>query len=196
MKELLFNLGGCPVRVYLVHIDEVYLDARDVAAAVAPDMKREDFLKEYPPYSEGEFRFLCVYSEDDFFRILRQVEKDGGYAPFLTDYLCDAVPDIRMQIATIAENRWQKDDQVRQLNQDLEMNLAERRKAEQRLEEQSKEFSAFLKRFTAVCADNGVLSRLLLEIRDQSEDKALRARITQVLKAASALNITDKDAER
>ena len=192
MKELLFNLGGCPVRVYLTDVDGVYLNALDVAAALKPKMKTEEFLKEYPPYPDVAFRSPCVYTEDDFFRILRQVDEDSDHAPFLTDYLHDAIPDIRMQIAMIAEARWQKDDQIRQLTEDMEMNLAERRKAEKRLADQSREFSACLKRFTVVCAENGVLSRLLLEIRRGSRSKALRARITEVLKTASALYPDDK----
>ena len=182
MKELLFNFGS-PLRVYLTDVEDVYLDAWDVAAAAMLCGDPEEFLREHPASFEDK-SLPKVYSEKEFFRIARNWERnEGGCWAFLTGYLLHAVPVIRTQIAMIAEEHWQKDDKVRQLEQDLEMNLAERRKAENQL-------AAVLNRFVRVCADNGVMSRLLLEISSQCESKMLRNRIVDTLKNNSALNPT------
>ena len=62
------------------------------------------------------------------------------------------------------------------------MNLKARREAEEKQQKSRKFFDALLDRFVHVCIENGIMARLLFEIREKSKDKVLNDRITDVLK--------------
>ena len=190
MKKLEFERDGLPFRVYLDRSGAVFVDVKDLYYGEDEQIFPE-ILADHPAtrYIAGR----PVWEESLFFHIWLDEMAADETAFF---YLCTVLPEIRQRQMIMAESDWQESDKVRQLEQDLAMNLSERRKAEERLAKQSSEFDAVLDRFVHICADNGAMSRLLLEISRKSDDKNLCARISDVLKKNAILNTRTKQEKR
>ena len=193
MKTLKFELDGQPLRVYLDRSGAVFVDVKDLIENVLADDKSvvDWNLEDHPAARMIGKR--PVWEESDFFHIWLD---DMAADKLIFFYLSTVQPKIRQELMIMAESDWQESDKVRQLEQDLAMNLSERRKAEERLAKQSSEFDAVLDRFVHICADNGAMSRLLLEISRKSDDKNLCARISDVLKKNAILNTKTKQEKR
>ena len=186
MKTLKFELDGRAFRVYVDRDGAVFVDVKDILGPVDDEKTVREYLADWP-YSK-----ICgrpVWEESDFFHIWLD---DMAADKLIFFYLSTVQPKIRQEVMIMAEKSWTESKKVRQLEEDLNMNLGERRKAEERLAKQSSEFDAVLDRFVHICADNGAMSRLLLEISRKSDDKNLCARISDVLKKNAILNTKTK----
>ena len=196
MKTLKFELDGRAWQTFRVYVDRdgaVFVDVKDLIENVLADDKSavDWYLEDHPAARMIGKR--PVWEESDFFHIWLD---DMAADELIFFYLSTVQPKIRQELMIMAESNWQESDKVRQLEQDLAMNLSERRKAEERLAKQSSEFDAVLDRFVHICADYGAMSRLLLEISRKSDDRNRCARISEVLKKNAILNTKTKQEKR
>ena len=186
MKKLKFELDGQPLRVYLDRSGAVFVDVKDLY--YGEDEKNfPEILADHPAAKTIAGR--PVWEESVFYHVWLDEMAADELAMF---YLTTVQPKIRQELMIMAESDWQESDKVRQLEQDLEMNLSERRKAEEHLTACLGAYDLLLTHFVRVCADNGVMSRLLLKISSKIKDREILARIAEVLKNDSALNPKDR----
>ena len=182
MKTLKFELDGLAFRVYVDRDGAVFVDVKDLIENVLADDKSvvDWYLEDHPAAKLIGKR--PVWEESDFFHIwLDDMEADE----LIFFYLSTVQPKIRQELMIMAEKSWTESKKVRQLEEDLNMNLGERRKAEASLAASLDAYDVLLKHFVRVCTDNGVMSRLLAEISGKTRDKGIRARIADVLERNS-----------
>lgn len=173
MKTLKFEYDGQPFRVYLDRDGAVFMDVKDLAG---DDTVR--FLEDHPASKLIDKR--PVWTESVFYHAwMDDMDPDR----FMFFYLDEVQPRIRETLMCMAEKSWTESKKVRQLEEDLDMNLKARREAEEKQQKSRKFFDALLDRFVHVCIENGIMARLLFEIREKSKDKVLNDRITDVLKS-------------
>ena len=189
MKKLEFERDGQPFRVYLDRSGAVFVDVKDLYLSDKPFRAAgyevdegfvEDILEDHP--ASRIIAGRPVWEESLFFHIWLDEMAADETAFF---YLCTVLPKVRQEVMIMAESDWQESDKVRQLEEDLRMNLGERRKAEASLAASLDAYDVLLKHFVRVCTDNGVMSRLLAEISGKTRDKEIRARIADVLERNS-----------
>ncbi len=173
MKTLKFEYDGQPLRVYLDRDGAVFIDVKDVAGEGAV----KEYLEDHPACKLIDKR--PVWTESVFYHAWMD---DMAPDRFMFFYLDEVQPRIRETLMCMAEKSWTESKKVRQLQEDLDMNLKARREAEDKQQKSRKFFDALLDRFVHVCIENGIMARLLFEIREKSKDKVLNDRITDVLK--------------
>ena len=173
MKTLKFEYDGQPLRVYLDRDGAVFIDVKDVAGEGAV----KEYLEDHPACKLIDKR--PVWTESVFYHAWMD---DMAPDRFMFFYLDEVQPRIREALMCMAEKSWTESKKVRQLQEDLDMNLKARREAEDKQQKSRKFFDALLDRFVHVCIENGIMARLLFEIREKSKDKVLNDRITDVLK--------------
>ena len=174
MKTLKFEYDGQPLRVYLDRDGAVFIDVKDVAGEGAV----KEYLEDHPACKLIDKR--PVWTESVFYHAWMD---DMAPDRFMFFYLEEVQPRIRETLMCMAEKSWTESKKVRQLQEDLDMNLKARREAEDKQQKSRKFFDALLDRFVHVCIENGIMARLLFEIREKSKDKVLNDRITDVLKS-------------
>ena len=172
MKTLKFEYDGQPLRVYLDRDGAVFIDVKDVAGEGAV----KEYLEDHPACKLIDKR--PVWTESVFYHAWMD---DMAPDRFMFFYLDEVQPRIRESLMCMAEKSWTESKKVRQLQEDLDMNLKARREAEDKAAQTMKFFEALIERFVRVCANNGIMLRLIDEIKSKIKDKKLRARIEDVM---------------
>ena len=173
MKTLKFEYDGQPLRVYLDRDGAVFIDVKDVAGEGAV----KEYLEDHPACKLIDKR--PVWTESVFYHAWMD---DMAPDRFMFFYLDEVQPRIRESLMCMAEKSWTESKKVRQLQEDLDMNLKARREAEDKTAHTAKVFEILLDRFVQACIDNGIKTRLLIEISGKIKDEKLLARIADAIK--------------
>jgi hypothetical protein len=173
MKTLKFEYDGQPLRVYLDRDGAVFVDVKDVAGEGAV----KEYLEDHPAARLIDKR--PVWTESVFYHAWMD---DMAPDRFMFFYLDEVQPRIRETLMCMAEKSWTESKKVRQLEEDLSMNLKARREAEDKAAHSAKVFDFLLDRFVQACTYNGIMSRLLDRINSHIKDEKLRGMITDLLR--------------
>lgn len=169
MEMLKFEYEGRTFRVYLFPDAAVFVDVKDLyyASQLCQDEKIvKEILSDHPAAKTIGKRPL--WHESVFYHVWMD---DMAADKFMFFYLEEVQPRIRETLMCMAEKSRSESDKVRQLEEDLEMNLSERRKAEKSLSEYGKQYDLLLKHFVRVCTEKGALERQILELVEAGKVK-------------------------
>lgn len=172
MKTLKFEYDGQPFRVYLDRDGAVFIDVKDVAGEGAV----KEYLEDHPACKLIDKR--PVWTESVFYHAwMDDMDPDR----FMFFYLDEVQPRIREALMCMAEKSWTESKKVRQLQEDLNMNLKARREAEDKAARYAKVFDILLGHFARVCVNNGIMLRSLDKIKDMVKDEKVRGMITGLI---------------
>ncbi len=155
MKTLKFEYDGQPFRVYLDRDGAVFVDVKDLAGEGAV----KEYLEDPPAARLIDKR--PVWTESVFYHAWMD---DMAPDRFMFFYLEEVQPRIRETLMCMAEKSWTESKKVRQLQEDLDMNLKARRQTEKALAEYGQQYEILLKHFVRVCKENGAMARRLGEL--------------------------------
>ena len=131
MKTLKFEYDGQPLRVYLDRDGAVFIDVKDVAGEGAV----KEYLEDHPACKLIDKR--PVWTESVFYHAWMD---DMAPDRFMFFYLEEVQPRIRETLMCMAEKSWTESKKVRQLQEDLDMNLKARRQTEKALAEYGQQY--------------------------------------------------------